>query len=61
APSSGPGFDKPEPPKAGPKPAALGRAGPSTSLFTPFIVVGLGYNNANAQLLSVPPFAMTFV
>ncbi|KAG6863615.1 hypothetical protein C0993_010861, partial [Termitomyces sp. T159_Od127] len=29
--------------------------------FTPSIVSGLGYINANAQLFSVPPFAVAFV
>ncbi|KAG6916595.1 hypothetical protein DXG01_006203 [Tephrocybe rancida] len=29
--------------------------------FTPSIVAGLGYTNANAQLFSVPPFAVAFV
>ncbi|KAG6879064.1 hypothetical protein C0992_005411 [Termitomyces sp. T32_za158] len=29
--------------------------------FTPSIVAGLGYINANAQLFSVPPFAVAFV
>ncbi|KAG6847794.1 hypothetical protein H0H93_005959 [Arthromyces matolae] len=29
--------------------------------FTPSIIASLGYTNANAQLYSVPPFAMAFV
>lgn len=33
----------------------------SLSLFTPSIVAALGYTNANANLLSVPPFAFAFV
>ncbi|KAK0442022.1 MFS transporter [Desarmillaria tabescens] len=33
----------------------------SISLFTPTIVDGLGYRGLNAQLFTVPPFAVTFV
>lgn len=33
----------------------------SVSLFTPTLVSGLGYEGLNAQLFTVPPFAIAFV
>lgn len=33
----------------------------SLALFTPTIIKGLGYTNANANLLSVPPYVLGFI
>ena len=33
----------------------------SISLFAPTIVLGLGYEGLNAQLFTVPPYAIAFV
>lgn len=40
----------------------FGISGPfsSLSLFTPSIVVGLGYDNLQAQLMTVPPYAVAY-
>lgn len=33
----------------------------SLSLFTPSITAGLGYSNLQAQLMTVPPYAVAYV
>lgn len=33
----------------------------SLSLFTPSITAGLGYENLQAQLMTVPPYAVAYV
>lgn len=33
----------------------------SLSLFTPTITAGLGYENLQAQLMTVPPYAVAYV
>jgi len=33
----------------------------SLALFTPSIITGLGYTNANANLLSIPPYVLGFI
>lgn len=33
----------------------------SLALFTPSIIAALGYTNANANLLSVPPYVLGFI
>ena len=39
----------------------MGYPGYTLSLFIPTIILGLGYSSTQAQLLSIPPYAIAFV